>query len=67
MRIVNIIAYILVIVGALNWGLFGFFNFKYVFTKEGAQSLGGFGSIGSLFGNGHHHFDFFIVDELSYP
>lgn len=24
-------------------------DFKYVFTKEGAQSLGGFGSIGSLF------------------
>ena len=24
-------------------------DFKYVFTKEGAQSLGGFGSIGNLF------------------
>lgn len=30
MRIANIIAYILVIVGALNWGLFGFFNFNLV-------------------------------------
>ena len=32
MRIVNIIAYILVIVGALNWGLFGFFDFNLVST-----------------------------------
>lgn len=30
MRIANIIAYILVIIGALNWGLFGFFNFNLV-------------------------------------
>jgi uncharacterized membrane protein YuzA (DUF378 family) len=30
MRIVNIIAYILVIVGAVNWGLFGLFNFNLV-------------------------------------
>jgi uncharacterized membrane protein YuzA (DUF378 family) len=30
MRVVNIIAYILVIVGALNWGLFGFFEFNLV-------------------------------------
>ena len=30
MRIVNIIAYILVIVGALNWGLVGFFDFNLV-------------------------------------
>ncbi len=41
MRIVNIIAYILVIVGALNWGLFGFFNFNLVSTIfAGARSLG---------------------------
>jgi uncharacterized membrane protein YuzA (DUF378 family) len=30
MRIANIISYILVIVGALNWGLFGFFDFNLV-------------------------------------
>ena len=30
MRIANIIAYILVIVGALNWGLVGFFDFNLV-------------------------------------
>ncbi len=41
MRIVNIIAYILVIVGALNWGLFGFFNFNLVSSIfMGARSVG---------------------------
>ncbi len=41
MRIVNIIAYILVIVGALNWGLFGFFNFNLVSTIfSGARTMG---------------------------
>ena len=25
------------------------FSFKYIFTKEGASQLGGFGAIGSLF------------------
>ena len=41
MRIVNIIAYVLVIVGALNWGLFGFFNFNLVSTIfAGARSVG---------------------------
>ncbi len=41
MRILNIIAYILVIVGALNWGLFGFFNFNLVSTIfSGARTLG---------------------------
>ena len=30
MRIVNIIAYILVLLGALNWGLVGFFDFNLV-------------------------------------
>ena len=41
MRIVNIIAYVLVIVGALNWGLFGFFNFNLVSTIfAGARSAG---------------------------
>ena len=41
MRIVNIIAYILVIVGALNWGLFGFFNFNLVSSIfSGARTAG---------------------------
>lgn len=41
MRIVNIIAYILVIVGALNWGLYGFFNFNLVASIfSGARTAG---------------------------
>ena len=41
MRIANIIAYVLVIVGALNWGLFGFFNFNLVSTIfSGARTMG---------------------------
>ncbi len=30
MVIANIVAYILVLVGALNWGMFGIFNFNLV-------------------------------------
>ena len=41
MRIVNIIAYILVIVGAVNWGLFGLFNFNLVSSIfSGARTAG---------------------------
>ncbi len=41
MRIVNIIAYILVIVGAINWGLFGLFNVNLVSTVfSGARTVG---------------------------
>lgn len=41
MRIVNIIAYVLVIVGALNWGLFGFFDFNLVsMVFNGARAVG---------------------------
>ena len=41
MRIVNIIAYILVIVGAVNWGLFGLFNFNLVSSVfSGARTVG---------------------------
>ena len=41
MRIANIIAYILVIVGAVNWGLFGLFNFNLVSTVfAGARTIG---------------------------
>lgn len=39
MKIANIIAYVLVIVGALNWGLFGFFNFNVVSIFGGARSV----------------------------
>ena len=41
MRIANIIAYILVILGALNWGLFGFFEFNLVSSIfAGARTVG---------------------------
>ncbi len=41
MLIVNIIAYILVIVGAINWGLFGLFNFNLVsMVFAGARTVG---------------------------
>lgn len=41
MRVVNIIAYILVIVGAINWGLFGLFNFNLVSSVfAGARTVG---------------------------
>ena len=41
MRIANIIAYILVIVGAINWGLFGLFDFNLVSTIfSGARTAG---------------------------
>ena len=41
MRIANIIAYVLVIVGALNWGLVGFFDFNLVSSIfSGARTAG---------------------------
>ena len=41
MRIANIIAYVLVIVGAVNWGLFGLFDFNLVSTVfNGARAVG---------------------------
>ena len=41
MRIVNIIAYVLVILGAVNWGLFGLFDFSLVSTIfQGARPVG---------------------------
>lgn len=36
-------------------------DFKYVFTKEGAQSLGGFGSIGSLFASSWDWYSFWSM------
>ncbi len=41
MKLANIIAYILVIVGAVNWGLFGLFDFNLVSTIfSGARTVG---------------------------
>lgn len=41
MKVANVIAYILVIAGALNWGLFGFFGFNLVsFVFAGARTAG---------------------------
>ena len=41
MIITNIISYILVIIGALNWGLYGIFNFNLVsWIFQGPRSAG---------------------------
>ncbi len=39
MHILKIISYILVIVGAINWGLIGFFNFDLVAAIFGDASI----------------------------
>ncbi|MBQ7368368.1 MAG: DUF378 domain-containing protein [Clostridia bacterium] len=43
MRIINIVAYILVIVGAINWGLFGLFDLNLV-----SQVFAGARTVGSI-------------------
>lgn len=41
MVIANVISYVLVLVGALNWGLFGIFNFNLVsWIFMGPRSVG---------------------------
>ena len=41
MIVANVISYILVIIGALNWGLFGIFNFNLVsWIFQGPRSVG---------------------------
>ena len=41
MVIANVISYVLVIVGALNWGLYGIFNFNLVsWVFMGPRSVG---------------------------
>ena len=41
MRILNIISYVLVILGAINWGLFGLFEFNLVSSIfNGARAAG---------------------------
>lgn len=39
MNTIRILAYILVIIGAINWGLVGFFNFDLVAAIFGEMSL----------------------------
>ena len=39
MKIVDTIALVLVIIGAINWGLIGLFNFNLVDTIFGTMSL----------------------------
>lgn len=39
MKLVNILALVLVIVGGLNWGLVGLFNFNLVTTLFGEASV----------------------------
>lgn len=39
MKIIDKIALILVIIGAINWGLVGIFNFNLVDTIFGAMSI----------------------------
>lgn len=62
MKVIDTIALILVIIGAINWGLIGFFNFNLVDTIFGAMSaiskiiyilvgLSGLWSIKLLFAN----------------
>ena len=41
MRFINILSYILVLLGAVNWGLFGILNFNLVSAIfAGARSIG---------------------------
>lgn len=39
MKIIDKIALILIIIGAINWGLIGLFNFNLVDTIFGAMSI----------------------------
>ena len=39
MKIIDKIALILIIIGAINWGLIGFFNFNLVDTIFGTMSI----------------------------
>ncbi len=39
MHILRVITYILVIIGAINWGLIGFFNFDLVASIFGEMTL----------------------------
>ena len=39
MKVLNIVAFVLLLIGGLNWGLVGFFNFDLVSMVFGAGSL----------------------------
>ena len=39
MKVINTIALVLIIIGAINWGLIGLFNFNLVDTIFGAMSI----------------------------
>lgn len=39
MKIIDTIALVLIIIGAINWGLIGLFNFNLVDTLFGAMSV----------------------------
>ena len=39
MKIIDTIALILIIIGAINWGLVGIFNFNLVYTLFGTMSV----------------------------
>lgn len=39
MKIIDVIAIILIVIGAINWGLIGFFNFNLVDTLFGTMSV----------------------------
>lgn len=39
MKVIDTIALILIIIGAINWGLIGIFNFNLVDTIFGAMSV----------------------------
>lgn len=39
MKVIDKIALVLIIIGAINWGLIGFFNFDLVATIFGDMSL----------------------------
>lgn len=63
MKVLNYISLILIVIGAINWGLVGFFNFNlitYLFANEMAQrviyavvGLAGLWSL-SFFAKAHH-------------
>lgn len=38
MKIINVVAFILILIGALNWGLWGFFQFDLVAWLFGGDS-----------------------------
>ena len=39
MIIANIVAYIILLIGGINWGLIGFFNFNLVESLFGTESV----------------------------